>query len=128
MLSTMEEIVSRIARAEDLPHLDAHAMLEADSAQGILGDRWLVDHVHPSPEGHQVIANEILEVMSELQLVSPAADWRVSAGDAWKDHLSSLPDFYFLKGQRTIDSLRHWTRGEADGPPADDRFPHRMRD
>ena len=37
MLSRMEEIVSQIANAEDLPLLDAHALLEADSPQEILG-------------------------------------------------------------------------------------------
>lgn len=127
MLSSMEEILSRVAGEEGVRHLDAHALLESDSPHGILGDHWLVDHVHPSPEGHQVIATEILEMMAAQQLVHPAADWKESAQRAFQDHLAGLPEFYFLKGQRTIDSLRAWTRGEADGPDAEVRFPERVR-
>jgi lysophospholipase L1-like esterase len=128
MLSSLEEIVSRVADEEGIPHLDAHALLEADAPPGILGDGRLVDHVHPAPEGHQAIARAILEIMTEHNLVRPDADWRSAAERAFQAHDASLPDFYFLKEQRTIDSLRAWTRGEADGPQAEDRFPHRIRE
>ena len=128
MLSAMEEIVSRIAHEESLSHLNAHILLESETPLGVLGDQWLVDHVHPSPEGHQMIAQEILESMADLELVSPVVDWKDAVERASREHLSELSDFYFLKGQRTIDSLLHWTRGEADGPLADDRFPHRIHE
>lgn len=127
MLTSMEEIVSRVAGEERVPHLDAHALLEQDSPHGMLGDGWLVDHVHPSPEGHQRIAVALLAMMADMGLVAPGDEWRASCDAAFQDHMSGLPDFYFLKGERTIESLRAWTRGDAAGPRAEERFPDRIR-
>ncbi|MEW4528930.1 SGNH/GDSL hydrolase family protein [Maioricimonas sp. JC845] len=126
ILSPMEEELRAIAEERDVPFLDLHELLEARSRRGILGDDWLVDHVHPSFEGHQVIARRLLEMMAAEGMVEPRADWEERATAAFEKHFESLEDHYFLRGGRTLRALQAWTRGEADGPPAHLRFPERI--
>ena len=78
-------------------------------------------------EGHQLIAEEVLERMARLGLVLPHDGWRERAQRDYVTHLASLPAVYFARGEEDISNVRYWTRGEAWGPPAEDRFPERIR-
>ncbi|QDU37937.1 hypothetical protein Mal4_22560 [Maioricimonas rarisocia] len=126
ILSPMEEELHTIASEREVPFLDLHELLEAGSRRGILGDDQLVDHVHPSIEGHQQIARWLLETMAQEGLLEPRDGWEDRATAAFEKHFESLEDHYFLRGIRTLEALRAWTRGEADGPPAHLRFPERI--
>jgi hypothetical protein len=86
----------------------------------------LADHVHPTFEGHQMIADALVEEMARQKLARPQAGWRERAHAAYQRHFDSLDDFYFLKGQRTIEAVRGWAHGRAKGPPAAERFPKRV--
>ncbi|MHC4876636.1 MAG: tetratricopeptide repeat protein [Planctomycetota bacterium] len=116
MISPLEEVMRNVADETDIPLLNAHALLERQSRNGILGGGQLVDHVHPSIEKHQTIALALLEQLAEHRHVVLPADWKVRVEPAFADHFESLTDFYFADGQRRLDGLRYWTRGEADGP------------
>lgn len=127
MTSPLEAALDRVAGEFDVPMINAHAILEAESDQHILGDFWLVDHVHPSIEGHQKIALALAEEMKRRRIVS----WSESLGEMTKlpfaEHLASLDRSYFHEGRRKLQVLREWTRGNVDGPPVEQRFPHRIR-
>ncbi len=125
--SDMEQALREIAADEDVPLIDSHALLESRTANGILGNGWLVDHIHPSFDGHQLIAEALLAQMAEDRLVRPRAGWEERAREAYAAHLASLPVVYFARGEEDISNVRHWTRGEAWGPPAEERFPERIR-
>ena len=116
MMSPLEATLRDVASDTGVPLLDAHALLEAQSRNGILGGRLLVDHVHPSIEGHQQIAFALLEQLAEQGRVTLPPDWKMQATAAFKQHYDSLSDFYFADAQRTLERVRYWTRGEADGP------------
>ncbi len=116
MISSLEDTLRRAASDTGTALLDTHALLEAQSRNGILGGRLLVDHVHPSIEGHQQIALALLERLAEQGHIALPADWKSRATTAFKRHYDSLSDFYFADGQRTLERVRFWTRGEADGP------------
>jgi len=126
MIAGLEEGMRRVARELDVPLLDAHALLEARSRNGILGGPILCDWVHPSFEGHQRIANACIEELARLGFVEPVAGWQQAAANAYRTHFDALDDHYFLKGQRTLDTVRQWTQGLADGPPIESRAPHRI--
>ncbi|MFG0335604.1 MAG: hypothetical protein ACF8TS_19775, partial [Maioricimonas sp. JB049] len=126
ILSPMADQLQAIAAEQDAPFQDLHALLEARSRRGVLGDDWLDDHVHPSFEGHQLIARRLLEMMSAEGFVHPRAGWEGRATTAFEEHFASLEDHYFLRGGRTLKALQAWTRGEADGPPAHLRYPERI--
>ena len=126
LLSSMEAALHDIARGAGAPLLDSHALLEARTPNCILGRLWLIDHIHPTIDGHQLIAAELVTHMADMNLVAPASDWEPRAATACAAHVESLPDLYFLRGEQTMERVRYWSQGRADGPPAADRFPHRL--
>jgi lysophospholipase L1-like esterase len=127
MISPLEERLASVCRDANVPLLDAHALLESRTARGILGFPWVCDHVHPSFEGHQIIADALVERMAQQGLVRPRSDWRDAAHAAYRAHFASLDEMYFLRGQRTLNSVIRWTEGRAGGPPIETRAPHRLQ-
>lgn len=127
MTSSLEKRLTRVADDEQVPLLDMHALLEGLGRDGILGDDWLVDHVHPSIEGHQKIAEALVLQLSEMGMLTLPDDWQPAAKMAYAEHLASLENAYFLRGQRMLEGLRAWSQGRADGPAAAEKFPERIR-
>jgi lysophospholipase L1-like esterase len=128
MISELEAALRRVADEEGVPFLDAHALLEAQTPQGILDDALLVDHIHPGFDGHQAIAAALLELLQGEGWVHPRPDWRPRTEAAWRRHFESLDYTYFARGQRFLKSLEGWTQGRGDGPPAAQRFPWRIHE
>ena len=127
ILSPMENDLKQAASRHAVPLLDAHALLEAQTEEGILDNSLLVDHVHPTFEGHQQIAVALLDTMRDVELVRPRSDWKAESREKFEQHFDSLPRLYFLHGERNLEGLRYWTQGLADGPPVEQRFPERVR-
>lgn len=126
MLTSLEEAMRRVAEDEVVPFLDAHELLEGQTEDGIL-DHWLiVDHIHPSFTGHQMIATELVEKLQELELAAPVADWRARCEPVFARHLASLDSLYFHNGQETLRAVMGWADGRAEGPAAQARFPGRF--
>lgn len=121
MPSSLEAALKRIAAETGTPLIDAHVLLERESRTGILGGGLLVDHVHPTFPGHQMIAAALLEKMTEQGRIHPSADWQTRRDAAYQKHFNSLDTLYHLHGQRTLENLRAWSQGRADGPPIESR-------
>lgn len=122
ILAPMEKSLESVAARNDVPLLDAHLLLEKQTRHGILDSSMLVDHVHPSFDGHQQIALTLVESLQAISFVSPANDdWQHQAKVAFKNHFDQLPDVYFAKGEQNLANLRYWTQGMADGPPVESR-------
>jgi tetratricopeptide (TPR) repeat protein len=113
ILEPMNEAVLKIARQTGTPLVDARRLIERRSRHGIPGDYLLIDHVHPSIRGHQMIAEAIAEELSRLGFVQPAPGWQAERDRKFREHLASLNDFYYLEGLRHLKSLRGWARGKA---------------
>ncbi len=128
MLSPMEAALKRTVRETETPWLNAHALLEADCRQRILDDKWLIDHVHPTIPGYEKIADALLEKLAEQGFAQPSKNWQTQVHRVYEKHVESLGDFYWSDGMRTLEAVRGWTQGRAVGPPAEERFPHRLRD
>jgi lysophospholipase L1-like esterase len=128
MTTALRARLDSVRAASDLPTIDAHRLLAQSARDGIPGNRVLVDHVHPSFTGHQQIAIELLKLISDdwsLSDVWPQLQDSSTAAElekAFADHLQSLDDLYFLRGQRTLEDLKAWAEGRADGPPVPDRL------
>lgn len=118
MTSQLRSAMETVATTENIPFLDLHQRLAEECQNGIVGDAILVDHVHPSFRGHQLIALTIADRLHQLDLaVVTDSQWRSKVQLAFDQHLQSLDDLYFLRGRRTLENLRAWTAGRADGPP-----------
>ena len=81
----------------------------------------LVDHIHPSFDGHQLIAIALVAQLRQVALVSPQEGWQPRAKKEFQRHFEQLPDIYFAKGEQNLANLRNWTQGMADGPPIESR-------
>lgn len=100
----------------DVPLIDAHRLLASQSERGILGRRWMADHVHPSIAGHQQIAFAIVGELQKRDLVALRPSWRADANAAFKSHLSTLDETYYARGNARLAALEAWARGRNDLP------------
>jgi lysophospholipase L1-like esterase len=117
ILEPMNEAILSVAAKNDVPLVDVKSLLEGQSKEGVLGDEWLLDHVHPTIEGHQLISNSLYEAMEDMKLVSTPEGWRTKRDGLWKLHLSSLSKVYFEQGFARLNRLHNWSRGPISGPP-----------
>lgn len=127
MTSALRERLQTVAGETGTPLLNVQELFERESPHGLVDGRWLVDHVHPSVEGHQRVATALTETLLQSGHVRGTDGWPARRKAAFADHLATLDDFYFLKADRVLEAVHCWTTGASDGPPAAERFPHRAR-
>ena len=99
----IQDAVRDIASEKGLALVDTTTILNPPSR------RWFADHVHPSIEGHQRIAEAIDAAMARMGLVGGTVDetqYRQAVANAWK----SLPGEYFERGRQRLEGLRRWAR------------------
>ncbi len=97
-----------------IPSLDANELFESRSEDGIVGNRWLVDHIHPSVEGHQILGKEVAaRVLEEGWFETKDPNWRPKTGKLFSQYLSTLGEEYFVRAQQRLEGLRLWTQGRA---------------
>ena len=109
----MRSTVSEVAQSYDLPMVDAQLLLEQLTPDGITGDEWLVDHVHPSMKGHQRLASALFDQMVRQGWVRPTAGWQDRREAAFLEQMQSLDAMYYIRGQQRLEGLRKWTQGRA---------------
>ncbi|MBN2129798.1 MAG: SGNH/GDSL hydrolase family protein, partial [Sedimentisphaerales bacterium] len=122
MIEPMREILLRLAARYDVPLVDARALIADRTEDGIPGRQWLLDHVHPRIEGHQLIAEALYEAMEQMQLVRAASGWPARRDELWQRQLSSLDEAYYARGAARLQRLRQWSRGRIprnDGAGSD---------
>ena len=113
ILEPMNQAVLEVARQTGTTMADVRAVFAARSDAGIPGGVLLVDHVHPSFEGHRLIADVLLTELARQGIVRPVPGWKERRDQAFRAHFESLDGFYFVKGQETLEVLRCWTQGKA---------------
>src|SRR5439155_11893807 len=79
MIGRNEEILIRVASETKVPLLDVASLVAAKSPDGIPGNDWYLDHVHPTIRGHQIIAQALATTVREAR---PSAGI-ISNGPAW---------------------------------------------
>ncbi len=112
IVESMNRAVLDTAEATGTPLVDVRRMYE-EISEGIPGGLYLIDHVHPSIEGHQLIADLIASQLSLMGIVQPVADWRERKNSAYRAQLDSLNSLYYSRGQQRLETLRCWTQGKA---------------
>jgi lysophospholipase L1-like esterase len=113
MLEPMKQIIYDVARSTQTPLVDADALIAASSRSGFPDRQWLVDHVHPSMSGHQLIADALADKMEELKLVHRQPQWQGKRETAYREHLASLDHVYFQRGKDRLRSEQGWAHGLA---------------
>ncbi len=113
-LEAINQAVLDVGRETDTPVVDLVRVFAARSAGGIIGDDWLVDHVHPSINGHQLVARMLFDEMVREGFLRPRPGWEAERDQRYRDQLASLDDFYYLSGQKHLGNLRLWAQGRGN--------------
>ena len=113
MLESMHTVLLRTASETGTPLIDARKLLENRSSEGIPGKKVLLDHVHPTIEAHQWIAQALLETMCELKILTTRRDWQAARTQRYREHLAGLSEVYYARGKQRLAGLRLWTQGRA---------------
>jgi tetratricopeptide (TPR) repeat protein len=100
-----------VAERTATPLVDAEALISANSRSGFPDEQWMVDHVHPTMAGHELIAQALVGKLTELGIVQPGPDWEQSYDQARAEHLQRLPFVYFERGRDRLRSEQGWARG-----------------
>jgi hypothetical protein len=111
VLEPMNQILLYIVHETETPVVDARQLFEQLSVNGIAGEEWLVDHVHPSIGGHQRLAQAIVDEMVRLGIVEQAEGWEVARDRAYQRHTRSLDTIYYHRGQQHLEALSRWAQG-----------------
>ncbi|HEY2415964.1 MAG TPA: tetratricopeptide repeat protein [Pirellulaceae bacterium] len=113
MLEPMKKIMHDVAEKTGTPLVDADVLIASKSRSGFPDRQWLVDHVHPTMSGHQLIADAIADKMEQLKMVHRAPDWEPAREMAYREHLASLDHVYFQRGKDRLRSEQGWAHGLA---------------
>lgn len=99
-LDAIQEIVRDVAAERSIPVIDFAALVDRESKRGIPGADWFLDHVHPTIEGYQRLAQELANELIQMKAVSPQPSWssdgfrrvaqRVVDGIEPRDHAIAL--------------------------------------
>ncbi|MHC4629937.1 MAG: GDSL-type esterase/lipase family protein [Planctomycetota bacterium] len=118
ILEPMHDAILDIAARHRVPLVDVKALIEQRTEDRIPGDEWLLDHVHPSVAGHQLIADLLYQAMEDMELVRTDQGWRARRDELWQRHLSSLNEAYYARGIARLKWLHEWSRGPMPNGPA----------
>jgi len=113
ILSSMQEGIRKAASANGTPMVDIDLLFQELSKDGIPGDRWFLDHVHPTLAGHQQIAGRLVDEMVKQGFLSTQSGWELKRDQSYIDHLEGLDVLYFERGKQRLEGLRRWTKGRA---------------
>lgn len=113
ILEPMNDVVRQVGLDTGTPVVDVRVLFDRLSRNGIPGNDWFADHVHPTIAGYQRVADEIADELVRRRLVHPQSDWLEQKQQRFAEHLKSLPPNYFLEGQRRLRSLMLWANGRV---------------
>jgi len=111
----IHSILLEISEERAVPLVDLHHTFQERNREltghPIPGNALFFDHLHPTIEGHQLIANQLAAALVALGHVNLAPDW--DPGEARKqfdDLLNSLDDSYFAEGNLNLGKVLMWAR------------------
>jgi hypothetical protein len=114
MLEPMHEIVKQVAAENAVPLVDVWQLIEERTEDRIPGRQWLIDHVHPTIAGHQLIADALTDAMAGMKLLRNSSDWKNKRRSRWEDHLASLKEGYYQEGFVHLKMLEAWARRRGE--------------
>lgn len=78
-----------LARERNIALVDFVSLLESKSAHAIPGEDWFLDHVHPTIEGHRVLALAIIDKMAAQGWLRISPAWNAAAQEQIKAAVES---------------------------------------
>ena len=75
ILSPMQQILRSVATEQQVALVDFANLAEQHSENHLPGENFFLDHVHPTIEGHRLLALALLEGMQRQKTVKTAESW-----------------------------------------------------
>lgn len=95
-LTPMRQIVTQVAREQGAQLVNYVELLERSmqKAKGhpIPGKELFLDHVHPTIEGHKLLAVELVKAMAREGVLQPASDWEEKSVAAATEKIEAVVD------------------------------------
>ncbi|MCA9121973.1 MAG: tetratricopeptide repeat protein [Planctomycetaceae bacterium] len=114
MIEPLHKALQSVAEATATPVIDVRGDFEARAADGIPGDGFFLDHIHPSINNHQVIARLLINHLIASGTCKPQREWEAIRDDRYVEHLGTLDTPYYAKGKQRLEGLVRWTQGRAN--------------
>jgi tetratricopeptide (TPR) repeat protein len=74
-VSELPAAMDEVAEEREVDVIDFAKIIGKVSPNGIADQEWFLDHVHPSPGGHQLLAQAIVDQMIEDGIVRKTGEW-----------------------------------------------------
>ncbi len=103
----------RLVGKSKIVFIDLQTELEKMSAHSLVGDEFLVDHVHPSIGTHQLIARWITKSLQQNKLIRFTPGWEIDVISQFESKVQTLDFAYFQRGKDRLASVIKWSRGKA---------------
>lgn len=111
MIGRLDEVLTAVAKKSGTSLVDAAGEIETASPDALPGSDWYVDHVHPTLQGHQKIADLLVEEVARagwLELAEPPVAARRRRH--FRRHFRRLGPVFFANGSRRVGWLENWAR------------------
>ena len=115
MLEPMHEAILCVAAETQAILIDARQLFQQWAGSVFPGEKWLVDHVHPTIAGHRRLAEHLVLHMEHLGLTNLATGWEGRRDVSYRVHLKGLEPDYYIRGRQRLDGLKRWSQGRASG-------------
>jgi tetratricopeptide (TPR) repeat protein len=92
--SEFGEVIHSVAAANGATVVDVHAAFAAASEHGLIGDRLLLEHVHPNLDGYFLLADAFRDALVDSDLIGPPTN-AISEAEAREGMPVSEVDRYF---------------------------------
>lgn len=113
IVEAMNAAVKEVASKHNVTLIDVREHFENESRDGIPGGLLLIDHVHPTVAGHQMIAELMMQAAIESKISRPLINWQVRRDEMYDQHLSTLGNRYYLEGEQRLRNLKAWAQGRV---------------
>ena len=112
ILDAMADLVKTVARDTNTPTVDAKTLFESKSPQGIPGNNFFVDHVHPTIEAHQQIAQRVVQAVHAkgwlAKSYKPRTQGQLRA--AYRRHFRALGDTFISGAGQRVKWVEGWAQ------------------
>ena len=88
-LPEMTDGMREIARDRKVTLVDFVKLIEGKSPHRVPGEDWFLDHVHPTIEGHRVLALAIIDKMAEQRWLHLSSGWNTAVEQEIKQAVES---------------------------------------
>lgn len=113
------DAVTAAAKQHNLRSVDTPQLLDQRNLQGqriadgVADPELLVDHVHPTIAGHQMIAAALADQLQELGWIKLSDQAAARYDQLATEHLQSLGEAYYVRGKQRLRGLQKWAAGRA---------------